>query len=239
MSNGFDFIPEQLQMVRERIRGCAAAVGRSADSVQLLAVSKTFPVEAIQAAYRCGCRCFGESKIQELSLKAAQLPEDIEWHFIGHLQSNKAVAAVELASLIHSVDSEKLLRKLNRAAAETNRCPGILLEVNISGEESKYGLTPDQTKALAPLAWEMEHLRFCGLMTMAPESASSEEIKGIFTRLRELRDDLERNLTTKEVACKLPILSMGMSGDFEEAIAAGATIVRLGSVIFGHRNYAL
>ena len=146
---------------------------------------------------------------------------------------------MELASLIHSVDSEKLLRKLDRAAAEAGRCPGILLEVNISGEESKYGLTPAQAEALAPLAWEMKHLRFCGLMTMAPEAATTDEIKTIFTALKTLRDSLEQRLSSEDTPCQLPVLSMGMSGDFEEAIASGSTIVRLGSIIFGRRNYAI
>lgn len=223
---------QRLQAVREEIARVALAAGRSPESVRLLAVSKTFPAAAVREAYAAGLRCFGENKIQELELKRPQLPGDIEWHFIGHLQSNKAARAVELADWIHSVDSLKLLSRLDRLAGERNRRPVILIEVN-SGETEKSGVDYAALPELAAAAANAEHLDWRGLMTMAPLSADPAVWRRAFERLRSTRDELECRL-----GVKLPELSMGMSGDFPAAVAAGATLVRIGSALFGSRIYA-
>ena len=205
---------------------------RPADAVKILAVSKTFPIAAVQEAYDCGVRMFGENKIQELSEKASVLPDDIQWHFIGHLQSNKAAKAVQYASWIHSVDSLKLLHKLDRLAGEMGKKPVILLEVN-SGEESKSGVDYEELGVLAAAARDAENLDWRGLMTMAPLTEDRTQWKQAFARLRASRDELERTLNVK-----LPELSMGMSGDFAEAAAEGSTIIRVGSRLFGNRDYS-
>ncbi len=205
---------------------------RPSDAVKILAVSKTFPIAAIQEAYDCGVRMFGENKIQELSEKASVLPDDIQWHFIGHLQSNKAAKAVQYAAWIHSVDSLKLLHKLDRLAGEMGKKPVILLEVN-SGEESKSGVDYEELGVLAAAARDAENLDWRGLMTMAPLTEDRTQWKQAFARLRASRDELERTLNVK-----LPELSMGMSGDFAEAAAEGSTIIRVGSRLFGNRDYS-
>ena len=204
---------------------------RPADAVKILAVSKTFPAEAIQEAYDCGIRCFGENKVQELGVKAESLPGDIEWHFIGHLQSNKAAKAVQYASWIHSVDSLKLLNKLDRAAGEMHKKPCILLEVN-SGEASKSGVDYADLMELAEAAAAAETLQFKGLMTMAPLTDDRTEWIKAFQKLAAARDELENALSIK-----LPELSMGMSGDFAEAVTCGSSIIRIGTRLFGNRNY--
>ncbi|MBO5923450.1 MAG: YggS family pyridoxal phosphate-dependent enzyme [Lentisphaeria bacterium] len=208
------------------LRQCTRPEG----AVKILSVSKTFPAEAIQEAYDCGIRSFGENKVQELSAKAEALPKDIEWHFIGHLQSNKAAKAVQYADWIHSVDSLKLLKKLDRAAGEMNRKPVILLEVN-SGEESKSGVDYAELPELAKAAAAAENLQFRGLMTMAPLTDDRSEWIKAFRKLAEARDELEKTLSVK-----LPELSMGMSGDFAEAVANGSTIIRIGTRLFGGRS---
>lgn len=219
-----------LKNVRERMAKALERAGRANDSARLIAVSKTFPVEDINTAYGFGQRVFGENRVQELSEKAPKLPLDCEWHLIGHLQQNKVRAALEHSSWIHSIDSLSLLKRVETIAKETGRSPKLLLEVNISGEESKFGLKP------AEVAGVLDSCRtpLCvGLMTVAPFEASETELHKIFAGLRELRDDVE-----KQSGLALPELSMGMSGDFEIALAEGATMVRVGSAIFGHRTYA-
>lgn len=223
-------ISENLNAIRAQIAGQCNICQRSPDTVSLIAVSKTHPAEAIAEAYTAGQRIFGENKVQELELKVPLLPEDIEWHLIGHLQSNKAAKAVALAHWIHAVDTEELLFRLDRLAAEAGKMPNILLEINISGEESKHGFYPEQTRSAIAAALQCPRLKLQGLMTMAPADASSSEIKRIFNALKELR-----NYMANEFEISLPHLSMGMSGDFAEAIAEGATFVRIGSAIFGSR----
>lgn len=227
-------IPEQLEEVRQRIAYSVAKAGREPDSVKLIAVSKTFPVEAVEKAYGVDQRLFGENKIQELEVKVPAMPGDVEWHLIGHLQSNKAVKAVALADYIHAVDSEKLVKRIDRLAGEAGTAPKFLLEINVSGEESKFGITDqNDALALAKAAAECEHAQFVGLMTMAPYGASKDQLRNVFSGLRELRDTMER-----ELELTLPELSMGMSSDFEIAIEEGATFVRVGTAIFGKRDYA-
>ena len=222
---------QRLAEVRKEIDRAALAADRSPETVKLLAVSKTFPAAAVLEAYHAGARSFGESRIQELEEKKAALPADIEWHFIGHLQSNKAAKAVELADWIHSVDSLKLLNKLDRVAGELGRKPVILLEVN-SGEETKSGVDYAALPELAEAAAQARNLDWRGLMTMAPLSSDPAVWRQAFTRLAGTRDELERRLRVT-----LPELSMGMSGDFPVAVAAGATVVRIGTALFGGRDY--
>ena len=222
-------IAENLKSINERIANALAKSGRPADGARLLAVSKTFPAEVVKEAYDAGQLCFGENRVQELAEKAPKLPSDITWHLIGHLQQNKVRQALQHAAWIHSVDSSDLFARINRIAAELNVAPRILLEVNISGEESKFGLKPDDVEKT--VADNLGGPASCvGLMTVAPALASEAELHKIFEGLRNLRDKIQSNLKTS-----LPELSMGMSGDFEIAIAEGATIVRIGSAIFGHR----
>jgi pyridoxal phosphate enzyme (YggS family) len=228
-------IEAQLLEVKEKIAEAALKANREPDEVKLIAVSKTFPAEAVVSAYEAGQRAFGENRVLELADKKAVLPDDIEWHMIGHLQSNKALKAVENAAWIHSVDSVKLLERLERLDSEQGCRPKILLEINVSGEASKFG-TDDFSMAmnLAHEAFSCENLDFKGLMTMAPFGAEENELREVFAGLRELRDRMETELGTK-----LPELSMGMSQDFEQAIAEGATMVRIGTAIFGKRDYKL
>ena len=224
------YIQENLIEIRERIISAAEKAGRDPQSVKLIAVSKTFPAEAVESAYDAGQRLFGENKVQDLASKNAALPKDIEWHMIGHLQSNKAKLAVENADYIHAVDSVKLLKKIDRLAGELARSPKVLIEVNISGEESKFGADTEQLKDLARVALQCENITVAGLMTMAPFGVPENELRLVFNSLRKLRDSLQ-----DEFGLKLPELSMGMSGDFEIAIEEGATMVRIGTSIFGKR----
>jgi len=227
-------IPKQLNEVRQRIADAVIKAGRAPESVKLIAVSKTFPIEAVEKAYCADQRLFGENKVQELEVKVPALPDDVEWHLIGHLQSNKAVKAIVLADYIHAVDSEKLINRIDRLAGEAGTTPKILLEINISGEESKFGLTEQgDALGLAKIASECDHAQFVGLMTMAPYGATEDQLREVFSGLRELRDTMENKLDLK-----LPELSMGMSSDFEVAIEEGATFVRVGTAIFGKRDYS-
>ena len=224
---------EEYALLQNELNDILQKSSRESGTVKILAVSKTFPAAAVQEAYDSGVRSFGENKVQELSEKAEALPKDIQWHFIGHLQSNKAAKAVQYASWIHSVDSLKLLNKLDRIAGEMNKKPFILLEVN-SGEESKSGVSYEELPELAKAAAAAENLCFAGLMTMAPLTDDRNEWLKAFARLASTRDELEKSLSIK-----LPELSMGMSGDFAEAVACGSTIIRIGTRLFGSRNYAL
>ena len=224
-------IARNLSEVREAVADEARKASRAADSVRLLAVSKTFPAEDVKEAYDAGQRMFGENRVQELEAKAPLLPADIEWHLIGHLQSNKAAKAVEHASWIHSVDSGKLLERIAKAAEQHGKIMNVLLEVNISGEASKFGLRDyGEIREIASRALKMQHLRLRGLMTMAEFDASEARLHETFAGLRAMRDRLEC-----ELAVQLPELSMGMSSDYPAAIAEGATIVRIGTAIFGRR----
>lgn len=223
-SERYSLLQQQLAQVLQDCR-------RPADGAKILAVSKTFPNEAILEAYECGVRAFGENKVQELSAKAESLPADIEWHFIGHLQSNKAAKAVQYASWIHSVDSLKLLNKLDRAAGEMQKKVNILLEVN-SGEAAKSGVSYADLPVLAEAAKNAENLCWKGLMTMAPLCDNPAVWRAAFEKLRRTRDELEVMFDVT-----LPELSMGMSGDYPQAVQAGATIIRIGSALFGYRSY--
>ncbi|MBO4512840.1 MAG: YggS family pyridoxal phosphate-dependent enzyme [Victivallales bacterium] len=222
-------ISENLKLVGGRIENALSQAGRAKGTCRLVAVSKTFPASCVQEAYDAGQRVFGENRVQELMEKTPVLPKDIEWHLIGHLQQNKVRHAVENAAWIHSIDTLALLKRVVNIAGELGRSPKLLLEVNVSGEESKFGMKPED---VIPVLKECPTPLCCGLMTVAPFDATPDELHGIFARLRDLKDQ-----AAAATGLALTELSMGMSGDFEIAIAEGATMVRVGSAIFGHRDY--
>jgi pyridoxal phosphate enzyme (YggS family) len=220
----------RLESVRARIRAACAAAGRAPDSVELVAVSKTFPAEAVREVFEAGQRVFGESRQQEAAAKIPALPGAIRWHFIGRVQRNKVRKLLPDFEVIHAVDSVRLAAHIDEVAAELGLFPKVFLQVNVSGEETKGGFEPAALDAALPEMLDLNRLEILGLMTIPPEGPDAESARPWFVRLRELRDALE---TRHGVA--LPGLSMGMSGDFEVAIAEGATHVRVGSLIFGTR----
>jgi pyridoxal phosphate enzyme (YggS family) len=228
-----DQIAQHLADIRGRIESAALRAGRDPASVQLVAVSKTHPADAVRAAAAAGQLLFGESRVQEAREKIPACPPDLEWHFIGHLQKNKVRHALPLFDFFHSIDSMALAQAMDRIACESGRTVTGLLEVNVSGEATKHGFTPEQLRAEFSALTSLPHLRVVGLMTMAPYAEDAEQARPVFRALRELRDGLQQTLGTS-----LPHLSMGMSGDFEPAIAEGATLVRIGSSIFGDRPAA-
>jgi len=223
-------IRANLEHIRLQIAEAAKQSGRSPDSVQLLAVSKTYPPEIIQQAYDAGQLRFGENRVQEALDKIPQLPSKIEWHLIGHLQKNKVRKVLPLCAWIHSVDSLKLAEGINRIAGELNLTANIYLQVNISHDEAKFGFSPSEIYPSLDQLAAMEHLHIEGLMTIPEFSADVEKTRPHFAALRELRDELNTNS-----GLALTGLSMGMSHDFTVAIEEGATIVRVGSAIFGRR----
>lgn len=205
--------------------------------VKLVAVSKFHPNEAIQEAYEAGQRLFGESKVQEMTAKHETLPPDIEWHFIGHLQTNKVKYIVPYVALIHSIDSYKLLAEVDRQAAKAGRIVDCLLQLHIAREETKFGFSFDECRAmLAEGAWkELKHVRICGLMSMATNTDDTEQIKSEFCSLSNFFREVKATWFAGQDSFKE--LSMGMSHDYPLAVAAGSTQVRVGSKIFGERNY--
>jgi pyridoxal phosphate enzyme (YggS family) len=211
----------------DRLRDTAAANGHDPVRLRIVAVTKTWPIEVVRAAVDAGLTRLGESRIQEAEPKIAAVP-DAEWHFIGRLQSNKARRAVLGFDFIHSVDSLELLQRIGELAAQEGRDPKLLLQVNVSGEKAKTGIAPDA--ALAD-ARSLAQTGLIGLMTIGPMGASEDEARTIFGRLRELRDRLEQ-----EAGIGLPELSMGMSADADAAAAEGATLVRIGTALFGPRG---
>jgi PLP dependent protein len=225
-----DAIATNLDTVRGEIASAARRAGRDPSAIRLVAVSKTHPADAVVQAAAAGQTIFGESRVQEARDKIPACPSGLDWHFIGHLQKNKVRQALPLFSFFHSIDSTALAQAIDRIAGETKKPAEGLLEVNVSGEETKHGFTPDELrKGFAALA-KLPHLRIRGLMTMAPYSENPEDARPVFRALRELRDELQSSH-----GHPLPELSMGMSGDFVPAIEEGATLVRVGSSIFGTR----
>jgi pyridoxal phosphate enzyme (YggS family) len=232
-----------LQRVRARIAAAAARAGRDPESVILIAVSKTQPVEVLRAAHALGLRHLGENRVGEAQAKIGHLPADIEWHMVGHVQSRKAKLVVPLFHMVHSLDSEKLASRFERLCASQDRILPVLLELNVSGEASKYGLPADRWQDAAA-QWdsivhlirsvlELPHLRLEGLMTIAPIVAQPEHARPTFRRLRQIRDALR----TEFPDLAIPHLSMGMTDDFEVAVEEGATLVRIGRAIFGPRQH--
>lgn len=218
---------ERLDAVERRIAAACEKAGRPRDGVRLLAVSKTKPPEAVREAVGCGLRLFGENRVQEAQSKIPLCPDGLEWHLIGHLQTNKAKVAARLFQMIHSVDSLKLLQALERHASMT--LP-VLLEVNVSGEAAKFGIKPAEVAGAIEAANQMQKVEVHGLMTIPPFSPNPEKTRVHFAALRELRDRLQ-----DETGTPLPELSMGMSQDLEIAIEEGSTWVRIGTDLFGAR----
>ena len=223
-------LEKNLGAIRCRIRAAAEAAGRDPSGIRLVAVSKTRPHEDIREASDAGQTIFGESKVQEALAKTPLLPPSLEWHFIGHLQTNKIRKALPLFHLFHGIDNLDLAAQMDRISGECGCFPRILLEVNVSGEETKFGFRPDRLRSEIAGLLALPRVEVLGLMTMAPYSEDPLAAKPYFAALRRLRDDVEQQTGTP-----LPELSMGMSGDFETAIAEGATLVRVGTAVFGER----
>jgi pyridoxal phosphate enzyme (YggS family) len=226
-------IADRLSAIRERIAAAARSAGRDPSSVLLVAVSKTFPLEAVREAFAAGQRDFGENKVQEGLQKIVSSADlDIRWHLLGHLQTNKARKAGPAFATIHSVDSVELLRKIDAAAADAGRTPELLIQVDLAGEATKFGVPPEDVPRLFEAAVACTAARVTGLMTLPPVPDSPEDARPWFRTLRNLRDQW---LAAGVPAPMLRDLSMGMSADFEMAIQEGSTIVRVGTAIFGSR----
>ena len=225
----------RLDRVDSRIERACKRAGREVSEVTLLAVTKTHPVRAIRTFYDAGLRDFGASYVQEWREKAPELPDDIRWHFVGHLQSNKAKYIVDKVVLVHSIDRRSVMKQLNR---RSERSVDVLLQVNIAGQESKSGVLPEDLPDLLEMTLDYPNLRIRGLMTLPPHVEDAEENRPRFRRMRELFDESRDWLARSERDESIfEHLSMGMTNDFEVAIEEGATIVRLGTALFGPRHY--
>lgn len=227
-------LQENLAEVEANIVAACERAGRSREEVTLIAVSKTKPVSMLQEVYDMGIRNFGENKVQEMCDKIDVLPHDIKWHMIGHLQTNKVKYIVGKTALIHSVDSLKLAEEIQKQAVKKDVYVPILVEVNIAGEESKFGISKEETMELVRQISSLDHLQIKGLMTIAPFVENAEDNRLYFRGIRQLSVDIA-NQNIDNVS--MDILSMGMTGDYAVAIEEGATMVRVGTGIFGARNY--
>lgn len=227
-------LSENLREVEKRIQEACDRAHRDRHEVTLIAVSKTKPVSMLQEIYNESIRDFGENKVQELTEKYEQLPNDIKWHMIGHLQRNKVKYIVDKVELIHSVDSIRLAETIEQEAAKKGMHVNILIEVNVAEEESKFGLKVEEVIAMVQEIARFEHVHIQGLMTIAPFVENPEDNRSVFARLKKLSVDIaEKNIDNVSIG----ILSMGMTNDYEVAIEEGATMVRVGTGIFGERNY--
>ena len=229
-------LKDQLQEVEKRIQAACDRAGRKREEVTLIAVSKTKPVETLQEAYDLGVRIFGENKVQELTAKYEALPKDIHWHMIGHMQRNKVKYIIDKAELIHSVDSLKLAETIEKEAAKHDLIADILVEVNVAEEESKFGMKMEEVIPFVEKVSAFPHVRVRGLMTIAPFVEDPEENRSIFADLHKLYIDIKKKNHDNDT---VSVLSMGMTNDYEVAIEEGATMVRVGTGIFGARNYAV
>ena len=227
-------IKEQLYCVEQNIQTACKKAGRNRDEITLIAVSKTKPLPMLQEVYDLNVRHFGENKVQELCDKYEQLPKDIAWHMIGHLQTNKVKYLIGKTTLIHSVDSLKLALEIEKQATKSDVIMDILVEVNIANEETKFGISETETLSLIKEIAKLPHVRIKGLMTIAPYVENPEENRCFFRQIKELAVDID-NQNIDNVS--MSILSMGMTGDYMVAIEEGATIVRVGTGIFGERIY--
>lgn len=227
-------IKENLAAVEQNMKAACERAGRSREEVTLIAVSKTKPVSMLKEVYDTGIRTFGENKVQEMCQKMDELPEDIRWHMIGHLQRNKVKYIVGRVALIHSVDTYRLAEEINIQAKKKNITVPILVEVNIAGEESKFGTSAEDAMLLVEEIARLENVRIEGLMTIAPNVSDAEDNRLYFRKIKQLSVDIT-NKNIHNVSMK--ILSMGMTGDYMVAIEEGATMVRVGTGIFGERIY--
>jgi pyridoxal phosphate enzyme (YggS family) len=224
-------VAENLERVRERIAGAAANVGRTVGEIELVAITKIHPADRVREAIEAGQTLFGESRVQEARAKIPELPSNLCWHFVGHLQKNKIRHALPLFELFHGVDSLALAQDMNRIANEEGMHPRVLLEVNVAGEGSKFGFKPQTVRAEMETLLALPRLSIEGLMCIPPLAEEAEASRTFFVQLRKLRDALE-----KEFDLRLPQLSMGMTSDFMVAVEEGATLVRVGTAIFGERT---
>lgn len=227
-------LKENLNQVEANVKAACERAGRKREDVTLIAVSKTKPVEMLQEIYNEGVRDFGENKVQEMCEKIEQMPSDIKWHMIGHLQRNKVKYIIDKVELIHSVDTYRLAEEINIQAKKHGIVVSILVEVNIAGEESKFGTSAEDAMLLVEEISALENVRIKGLMTIAPYVEDAEENRLYFRKIKQLSVDI----TNKNIDnVSMEILSMGMTGDYQVAIEEGATTVRVGTGIFGERNY--
>ena len=227
-------VQEQLEEVRQNIRNACERSGRKVEDVTLIAVSKTKPVPMLQEAYDAGARDFGENKVQEILEKEPQLPSDIRWHMIGHLQRNKVKYIVGNVTMIHSVDSLRLAEEISKESVKKDVCTEILIEVNVAGEENKFGFTPENVFPELEKMAALPNVKIRGLMTSAPFVENPEENRKYFRQLKQLSVDINaKNIDN----IYMDTLSMGMTNDYVVAVEEGATMVRVGTAIFGARNY--
>ena len=227
-------IKDNLAIVHQKIRKACESADRNTDEVTLIAVSKTKPVSMLTEAYACGCRDFGENKVQELTSKYEVMPKDIRWHMIGHLQTNKVKYIVDKVCLIHSVDSLKLAQEISAQAVKKQVNVSILIEVNMAGEETKFGVKPQEAEALIREISLLPGISIKGLMTIAPYVEDAEDNRQYFKQLKQLAVDIiYKNIDNVNMS----ILSMGMTGDYVTAVEEGASCVRVGTGIFGERQY--
>ena len=229
-------LADNLQQVNTNIEKACASVSRNPDEVTLVAVSKTKPVSMLLEAYHAGARVFGENKVQEIMDKYDQLPSDIQWHMIGHLQRNKVKYIIDKVAMIHSVDSLRLAQTIEQEAAKKGLVMPVLLEVNVAEEDSKFGLKVNEVLPLLKEISTFSHIKVMGLMTIAPFVENPEENREVFRTLKKLSVDI----STKNINnVNMSVLSMGMTGDYQVAVQEGSTMVRVGTGIFGERNYAV
>lgn len=228
-------LKDNYEKVLDNIKKACERAGRDTSEVKLIAVSKTKPIPMLQEIYDAGARDFGENKVQEILAKKPELPEDIRWHMIGHLQTNKVKQVIDKACLIHSVDSYRLAQEISLQAKKNKITALILVEVNIAEEESKFGITKEDAMELVRQIAELDNIEIRGLMTIAPYVVSAEENRLYFRQIKQLSVDIAAENIDNVY---MDELSMGMTGDYEVAIEEGATIVRVGTGIFGERNYA-
>lgn len=225
-------VAENIVQVKKKIEDACHRSSRNPDEVTLIAVSKTKPASLIREAADAGIRDFGENKVQEIMEKSVQFPEDFRWHMIGHLQRNKVKQVIDKACLIHSVDSLRLASQIEEEAGKRNRMVNILLEINVAREESKYGFFMEDAEAAVREIKDYPHVKICGLMTIAPFVDDPEENREIFRKLNQFYVDMKcKNIDNVTMS----VLSMGMTGDYEVAVEEGATMVRVGTGIFGAR----
>ncbi len=227
-------ISENMSQVQALMKEACQKADRELTDVTLITVSKTKPVSMLMEAYHAGSRDFGENKVQELVEKYEVMPKDIKWHMIGHLQRNKVKYIVDKVTLIHSVDSLKLAEEISKEALKKQVCVSVLIEVNVAGEDTKFGVKPDEAEALIRSISVLPAIRIMGLMTIAPYVDNAEENRQYFAQLKQLSVDINsKNIDN----VNMNVLSMGMTGDYEVAIEEGATFVRVGTGIFGERQY--
>lgn len=228
-------IKDNVLKVRERIEEAAHRAGRGPDDILLVGITKTHPASVVEEAIRAGLTHFGENKVQEAAGKIPEVKSDVHWHLVGHLQTNKVKKALELFETIQSLDSERLAKTINERALQAGKTIPVLVEVNTSAEDSKYGISPESTLDFCRIVSSYSGLELQGLMTIGPFTGNPEDSRPCFRKLAQLKEEIMR---TGVLSDKFRHLSMGMTADFEIAIEEGATIIRVGSALFGARNYS-